>query len=253
LAIDRFEALEIPLPSIDEQRSVASKLDVLCSRARKMEEQLQRENGDMWLTTFPALIDVMFARSAGTPAAVGDLVDIVSDVVHPGDDPGAATQFVGLQHVESHSGRCIGSDPIGNESGRKFRFMPGDIVYGYLRPYLNKVWLADRHGLCSVDQYVLRPRDGVDADLLSYALRSRSALDQAVQMTHSLQLPRLRSGLLASMVVPWLEGRGRLSIRSQLELVSRSLSAAVQLRRDQARIAKSLIPSMLNSAFAGLL
>jgi hypothetical protein len=39
-----------------------------------------------------------------------------------------------------------------------------------LRPYLNKIWVADRHGLCSVDQYVLRPRPDVDADLLAYLL-----------------------------------------------------------------------------------
>lgn len=184
---------------------------------------------------------------------MSDLVEIASDTVHPGDELGPATEFIGLQHVESHSGRCVGSDPIGNEKRRKFRFQPGDIVYGYLRPYLNKVWLADRSGLCSVDQYVLRPRKGVDPVLLGYTLRSRTTLDQAIDKTHSLQLPRLRSGLLASIAVLWPEGSSTSSLRSELEAVSRSMLAVVEHRRRQVSVARSLTPSVLNRAFAGLL
>ena len=33
-------------------------------------------------------------------------------------------------------------------TGRKPKFYKGDIVYGYLRPYLNKVWIAEFDGLC---------------------------------------------------------------------------------------------------------
>ena len=48
-------------------------------------------------------------------------------------------RYIGLQHIEPHAGRRIGEDVIQIEdlAGRKFRFSPGNIVYGYLRPYLN--------------------------------------------------------------------------------------------------------------------
>ena len=69
---------------------------------------------------------------------------------------------MGLEHVEPQTGRRIGSIPIdlATMTGRKARFLPGDIVYGYLRPYLNKVWIAAFEGFCWVDQYVFI----VDAD-----------------------------------------------------------------------------------------
>jgi type I restriction enzyme S subunit len=38
-------------------------------------------------------------------------------------------------------------------TGRKPTFKRGHIVYGYLRPYLNKVWVADFDGCSSVDQF----------------------------------------------------------------------------------------------------
>ena len=91
------------------------------------------------------------------------------------------------------------SDPLESVKGRKFRFRPGDVVYGYLRPYQNKVWVADRHGLCSVDQYVLRP---VLASRLRY-LPTPFVVEECStlrwNLTHRLQLPRLRSGLLSSI------------------------------------------------------
>lgn len=108
-------------------------------------------------------------------------------------------------HIESNTGRRIGEDLVLAEqlTGRKFRFSPGEIVYGYLRPYLNKVWIADCEGLCSVDQYVLQPDSSqVDTRYLAYAMRSPLFLAQSEQLTGVLTLPRLRSGLLESIEIP---------------------------------------------------
>ena len=57
--------------------------------------------------------------------------------------------------------------------GRKPRFYRGDILYGYLRPYLNKVWIAEFDGLCSVDQYVYRVDASVaDTEFIAWFMRS---------------------------------------------------------------------------------
>lgn len=250
---EQFLAVKIPLPDIEEQRRVVARLDGLLSRSQVLEARFAEDCGKAWLELLPSLVNHVLQRHANEQRRVRDLIEIVSDIVHPGDDLGQAREFVGLQHIESHSGRCIGSDAIGNEKGRKFRFQPGDVIFGYLRPYLNKVWLADRSGLCSVDQYVLRPRGDVDGDLLGFALRSRAVLDEAIAMTHSLQLPRLRSALLGSILVPWPKRLDVCSVRSRLESVSRSIFAAVGARRRQAAISRGLTPAILNRAFAGLL
>ena len=147
---------------------------------------------------------VVANKSVGK-VVIGEAADFVSDTVHPDEDPSPAMSFVGLQHIESHTGRCLGSDALGPMKGRKFRFRPGDVLYGYLRPYLSKVWLAEVGRCC--DQYVLRPRPGIDGALLAYCLRGRQVLEQAIDLTHSLQLPRLRSGLPRRS--KFLSSRGR--------------------------------------------
>jgi type I restriction enzyme S subunit len=104
-----------------------------------------------------------------------------NDIAHPRDHPTGAATFVGLEHIEPNTGRRIGSLSITLEklTGRKARFFNGDIVYGYLRPYLNKVWIADFDGFCSVDQYVFTVRDDFDVRFVAAFLRSPTFLERA--------------------------------------------------------------------------
>lgn len=249
LAIDRFEALEIPLPPVEKQRNQVRRLDSVGAAARRARMRIERPSMDHLL---PAIVDALTNAVATGQGAVETLADFVSDIVHPGEDPGAATSFVGLQHVESHTGRRLGADSLEGIKGRKFRFRPGDVVYGYLRPYLNKAWLADRAGLCSVDQYVLRPRPGVDAGLLAHLLRSRQVLSQAIDLTHSLQLPRLRSALLARIALPLVSAEDVPVLVHQLDAARDQVRRATELRSCQLDLVAALVPSALNEAFAGL-
>jgi type I restriction enzyme, S subunit len=251
LAIDRFEQLEIPLPPIEEQRQIAAKLDYWSIQIKALRERLVSAAPDAITAILPKLIDHYLRTKITETWKVADLAEFVSDIVHPGDDLAAADCFVGLQHIESHTGRCVGSAALGSEKGRKFRFRPGDVIYAYLRPYLNKVWLADRHGLCSVDQYVLRPRSGVSGQGLAFALLSSTALTAAVTMTHSLQLPRLRSGLLAEIRVPVVPDPSA-KLLDRLEQTRRSVIALAERRRHGLAVAGALLPAFLNQAFAGL-
>lgn len=249
LAIERFEALEIPLPPIDEQRRQADRLDAVDGMTRGAAEQVGRIGAYEFASLLSGLIDSVVARTSVGKVVIGEAADFVSDTIHPGEDPSPATSFVGLQHIESHTGRRIGSDSLGQMKGTKFRFQPGDVLYGYLRPYLNKVWLADRHGLCSVDQYVLRPRAGVDGALLAYCLRGRRVLTQAIDLTHSLQLPRLRSGLLAALEVPVVAKADVQLVVGHVDSLRDRIVRATANRQHQEDLLGAVLPSALNEAF----
>jgi restriction endonuclease S subunit len=117
--------------------------------------------------------------------------------------PKGEARFVGLEHIESNTGRRIGELKIRLEelTGRKARFYAGDIVYGYLRPYLNKVWLADFDGYCSVDQYVIQVNGAIaDREFVSQFLRSETFLKRAPIDEVPGQLPRIRIEELLSVL-----------------------------------------------------
>src|SRR5438874_9218088 len=66
--------------------------------------------------------------------------------------------FVGMEQVGSHARRLLGTLPSSEVKSTAFHFQPGDVLYGRLRPYLNKVLLAEIEGLCSSEFIVLPPQ-----------------------------------------------------------------------------------------------
>ena len=88
----------------------------------------------------------------------------------PADHPDLP--YIGLEHVEAHTTRLLGSVPATEMRSTANRFQPGDVLYSRLRPYLNKVWRADREGLCSSEFIVLPGNERVDSSYLCYRLNA---------------------------------------------------------------------------------
>lgn len=202
----RLANLEISLPSIDEQRRIAAllreELSILAEARAALKAQLAAAE------SLPAAhLRAVFESEDMQQwplRRLGDLLVLRQDIVHPRNKPSGAAKFVGLEHIESHSGRRIGELPIQMEqmTGRKARFFTGDIVYGYLRPYLNKVWIAEFEGLCSVDQYVFEvKRDVADTNFIAWFMRSSTYLSRAPVKETPGWLPRIRTDEVAAVEI----------------------------------------------------
>ncbi len=59
--------------------------------------------------------------------------------------------FIGLEHIERNTGKIVGRGESKNLTSTKSVFRSEDILYGKLRPYLNKVCVPDFDGVCSTD------------------------------------------------------------------------------------------------------
>ncbi len=132
-------------------------------------------------------------------------------------------------------------------TGRKPQFFQGDIVYGYLRPYLNKVWIADFDGLCSVDQYVFSVKPEVDKDFIAWFMRSSVYLERApIDAT-----PRIRTEEVAAVEIelPPLAEQQRIAARINAEFREMQILRE-HLAQELAAIEK--IPAaLLREAFSG--
>ena len=62
---------------------------------------------------------------------------------------------VELEHIERESGQLLGSAVTDEHSSLKSVFRSGDVLFGKLRAYLRKYWLADRDGVCSTEVWAL--------------------------------------------------------------------------------------------------
>jgi type I restriction enzyme S subunit len=62
---------------------------------------------------------------------------------------------VELEHIEQGTGRLIGYTATSKGSSQKSVFQEHDVLFGKLRAYLRKYWLASRQGVCSTELWVL--------------------------------------------------------------------------------------------------
>ena len=84
----------------------------------------------------------------------------------------------------------------------KASFQENDVLYGKLRPYLNKVVIADRPGYCTTEIIPLRPQPFVSASFLRLFLRSPHFLKYATTKSYGMKMPRLGSKDLESTPMP---------------------------------------------------
>ena len=72
---------------------------------------------------------------------------------------------VSLEDIVPGTGTLV-SGSLSQYSAEGTTFEKGDVLFGKLRPYLAKYWLADREGVAGGDIHVYRPRKGVDSRYL---------------------------------------------------------------------------------------
>lgn len=148
------------------------------------------------------------ATAAFPLSSIGDIVKEKRETLDPQSQPKTLLNYLGLENVQSTTGNLIGFAPrFGKEiKSRSKVFRSGDILYGRLRPYLNKVYVADDlvdNGICSGEFFVLKP----DADrILPHFLRALLSSSYVHQFVSRLQtgsaLPRLQLDDLLSIKVP---------------------------------------------------
>jgi len=250
--------LEIPLPPVEEQKRIAAILNeqmAAVERARAAAEA-QLEAAKALPAAYLRAVFSGPETQKWPVKKLGEILNLRKEIVHPREDPSGPATFVGLEHVESITGKRIGSLPVemSQLTGRKPRFYKGDVVYGYLRPYLNKVWVAEFDGLCSVDQYVYSVTASLaDTEYVAWFMRSDLFLKRAPVGDAPAWLPRIRTDEVSATPInlPSLEEQRRIAaiIKDQIGSAERARRA---IEKELATINK-LPAAFVHWAFSGAL
>jgi type I restriction enzyme, S subunit len=137
-------------------------------------------------------------------AKLGDVLQRSTARIEPSQTPNTEYFYIGLENIASHTGELVSvTEAIGSEiQSAKYVFQTGDILYGRLRPYLNKVHLAQRDGICSTDIWVLKPRESIHVEYALYYLRSTAVLQRVTQSATGANLPRVDSTAFDLIPIP---------------------------------------------------
>ncbi len=84
----------------------------------------------------------------------------------------------------------------------KSGFLANDVLYGKLRPNLNKVYLAQFSGICSTDIFVLRTKQNAEKSYVREMLRSPFFNKEVLKGLGGAQLPRVSFDYLSKLQIP---------------------------------------------------
>ncbi|MGO9613134.1 MAG: restriction endonuclease subunit S [Dissulfurispiraceae bacterium] len=104
---------------------------------------------------------------------------------------------VALENIESWSGRFIETNS--ELEGDGVAFERGDILFGKLRPYLAKVYLAEAAGEAVGDFHVMRPAIDIDGLFAQYQILNRDFIAIVDGSTFGAKMPRVSWDFLGNM------------------------------------------------------
>jgi type I restriction enzyme S subunit len=89
-----------------------------------------------------------------------------------------------------------------NFKSSKNRFNKSDVIYGKLRPYLDKVLVADEPGVCTTEMIPIRAHASIEPAFLRLTLKSPYFIRYANDSTHGMNLPRMGTDKARVALIP---------------------------------------------------
>ena len=167
-------------------------------------------------------------------------------------DPASDFPFIGMDHIEADSFHLTGQARFADMRSAGSYFLPNDILYGRLRPYLNKVHRAKFEGVASAEFIVLPSADHFDSDFIKYLLHRGQFVDFAMSKSSGDRPPVKFDGIAAyEFALPPLAEQQR--IVEKIETLFAELDKGEEALREVQKLLARYRQSVLKAAVTGTL
>ena len=161
--------------------------------------------------------------------------------------------YISLEHIEKDTGKLLRHGRSSDVRSSKTKFNSGDLLYGKLRPYLNKVYISDFEGVCSTDLLVFPKNELLSSMFLLYRFLCRDFVNYASHNVSGVNLPRVNFQTLSRFKIPLPPLPEQHRIVAKIEELFTKLDAGInELYKAQSQL-KRYRQSVLKSAFEGKL
>ena len=170
--------------------------------------------------------------------------------VRPNDHTNA--RFIGMDHIEAHSTKIVGSRAASGMKSSALSFEAGDVLYGRLRPYLNKVAQPKFDGLASAEFIVFPDTELLRSHFLKHRLNAADFVSFASHLNEG-DRPRVKFSQIGDfniLIPPPLE---QLRIVSKVEKLFSELDKGIESLKTARAQLKVYRLALLEQAFEGKL
>jgi type I restriction enzyme M protein len=213
-----LEAAKIPLPPLTVQQQIVADceaIDTAVSKAVLAMEDGKRE------------MERITENTTYATDRLGNITTKINENIDPQTQEGEVT-YIGLENIESNTGRLVGTiqTAYATIKSAKTVFKKGDILYGKLRPNLNKVYCAEQDGICSTDILVFRFENENLTKFYTHYFRSKPFNDEVLKSVSGQQLPRTSWTAMREIKIPVPPLAVQTALVAAIETIENKLAAA---------------------------
>ena len=231
--------VRIPLPLLAEQRAIAEALSDVDGLLAALEALIAKKRAIKQATMQQLLTGK--TRLPGFSGAwktkrLEEFASIRNHKVLPSNVP-IDTPCVELDHIGQSNGRLLWCSTAQHSTSSKYRFFSGDVLFGRLRSYLRKFWLADRDGICTTEIWplVTDPQQ-VDSGFL-HAIVQCDQFIEAASISYGTHMPRADWDVMRNFEICLPQVQEQRAIAAVLSDMDSEI-AALERRRDKTHAVK---------------
>lgn len=187
-----YSQLPVPLPSLDEQHAITTalsdvdalleELDRLIAKKRDIKQAAMQQllTGETRLPGF---------EGEWIPVKFSSLATLSNARIDPSRSEGSDF-CIELEHINQGTGLLNGSTVTTETSSLKTAFEPGDVLFGKLRAYLRKYWIANRPGVCSTEIWVLKANSQLVLPQYLFQMVATDSFIESASTAYGTHMPR---------------------------------------------------------------
>ena len=161
-------------------------------------------------------------------------------------------KYVGLEHIQKDTGIVAYGSALEVKSLKNV-FHPNQILYGKLRPYLNKHDIATFDGVCSTDILVFDTTSLSIPEYINFFLDQNTFIEYAVSNSKGINLPRVSENVILNSKCPLPPLPEQQRIVDRIESLFTKLDEAKQKAQDALDSFETRKAAILHKAFTGKL
>lgn len=262
LSQEKLQTVRLPLPPLSEQQAIADFLDAKCAEIDGLLADLDAEvktlaeykksiiaetvtrglnpnapmkpSGIPWAETIPAHWEMFRLRF---------VVQIVSCYKN------SSSIKVGLENIESWTGKYIPSET--EFEGKGNYFGNNDILFGKLRPYLAKVYLAEFEGQAIGDFLVFRTKECAAPKYVKYFLLNPLVIGLINSFTYGAKMPRANWQDISKVFMPIPPIEEQEAIAAYLDEKCAIIDQSITDKQTQIETLKSYKSSLIYECVTG--
>lgn len=240
--------VEVSFPSLDEQKQVVKKLEKIFKKLMSAKEDAEKnlQNSKELLESY---LQSVFAKpnKDWEEKMLGEVCEYEKIPNRNQELP-----YVGLEDVQSQTGKLIKPPTPKKVKSLTFHFTNEHVLYGRLRPYLNKVLLPDFEGHCSTEIFPIKAKkDILDRGFLFQWLISKETMKKINATWTGATLPRANMNTVLEFKINIPPIKEQKVIVKKLEALSVETKKIEKIYEQKLSNLEELKKSILNKAFVG--